>query len=82
MNPCGLSHLIGRGRASNVLAMEIERSMKKVTDDLAREERPVVSIALIMGLLYVASFGVVVAAPELPADIHEALACLPILITS
>jgi hypothetical protein len=62
--------------------MEIEGSMKGVTDDLAREERPVVSMALIMGLLYVASFAAVLAAPELPAGIHEALACLPSLTTS
>ena len=62
--------------------MKIERSGNAVTDDLAREEQPVVSMALIMGLLYVASFGVVLAAPELPADLHEALACLPTLITS
>jgi hypothetical protein len=56
--------------------------MNEVTDDLAREERPVVSMALVLGLLYVASFAVVLAAPELPADIHQALACLPSFITS
>ena len=77
MNPCGLSHLITGGPSGNVLVMR-----NLVTDDLAREERPVVSIALIMGLLYVASFTAVLVAPELPADIHEALACLPSLLTS
>ena len=82
MNPCGLSHLIARGPAGNVLAMEIKGSRNEVTDDLAREERPVVSMALIMGLLYVASFAGVLAAPELPGEIHEALACLPSFIAS
>ena len=62
--------------------MEINRSRNGLTEELAREERPVVSMALIMGLLYVASFGVTFAAPELPAEIHEALACLPSLIAS
>ena len=78
MNSCGLSHLIARGRAGNVLAMD----KGSITDDLAREERPVVAMALIMGLLYGASFAVAFAAPELPGEIHEALACLPSFLTS
>ena len=82
MNPCGLSHLIARGPAGNVAAMENERSMNGLTDDLAHEERPVVLMALILGLLCAASSAVLVAAPGLPVDIHEALACLPSLIAS
>ena len=78
MNPCGLSHLIGYGRAGNVLGMD----KGSITDDLAREERPVVSMALIMGLLYGAAFAVAIAAPALPAEIHEALACLPSFLAS
>ena len=78
MNPCGLSHLIARARAGTVLAMD----KRSIADDLAREERPIVTMALILGLLYGASFAVAFAAPELPADIHEALACLPSFITS
>jgi hypothetical protein len=82
MNPCGLSHLIAPAPADNLLVMKIERSMNALKEDLAREERPVVTMALVLGLLYVASFAVAFAAPELPAEIHEALACLPSLITS
>jgi hypothetical protein len=78
MNTCGLSYLIARGLAGNVLAMD----KRSITDDLAREERPVVAMALILGLLYAASFGVTLAAPELPSEIHEALACLPSFLTS
>jgi hypothetical protein len=62
--------------------MKTERSMNGVKDELAREERPVVAMALSLGLLYVASFAVAFAAPELPAEIHEALACLPSFIAS
>ena len=54
----------------------------RLMNELAREERPVVAMALIMGLLYGASFAVAFAAPELPAEIHEALACLPSLMAS
>ena len=82
MNSFGLSHLIARGEAGNVQAMETKRATNRVTDDLAREERPVVAMALIMGLLYGASFAVASAVPELPAEIHQALACLPSFITS
>jgi hypothetical protein len=55
---------------------------RSITDDLAREERPIVTMALILGLLYGASFAVAVAAPGLPAEVHEALACLPSFIAS
>ena len=54
----------------------------RLMNELKRKERPVVAMALIMGLLYGASFAVAFAAPELPAEIHEALACLPFLIPS
>lgn len=77
-----MSHLIACGRAGNVLPMKIQRSINKATDDLAREERPVVSMALGLGLLYGAFFAVVVAAPGLPGDIHAALACVPCLAAS
>jgi hypothetical protein len=38
-------------------------------------------MALVMGVLYGASFAVAYAAPGLPAEIHEALACLPSFLT-
>ena len=46
-------------------------------NELAREERSVVAMALGMALLFVLGFGLIHAAPGLPAEVHEALACLP-----
>jgi hypothetical protein len=49
----------------------------RLMQDLVREERSVVALALIMALLFVACFALIHAAPGLPAHVHEALASLP-----
>ena len=49
----------------------------QLMNELAREERSVVAMALGMALLFVLGFGLLHAAPGLPAEVHAALACLP-----
>ena len=46
-------------------------------EDIISEERCVVVLALTLGLLYVAGFATLLAVPEMPVRVHEALAWLP-----
>jgi hypothetical protein len=47
------------------------------SEDIISEERCAVVLALVMGLLYVASFAALFALPEMPVRAYEALAWLP-----
>ena len=49
-----------------------------LTEKINSEERSVVVLALIVGLLYVACFAVLLAVPAMPAEVHAALAALPV----
>lgn len=51
----------------------------RLLDELLREERSAVALALITALLFVACLALIHAAPALPAHVHEALASLPSL---
>lgn len=53
----------------------------RLMEELLREESSVVALALTIGLLFVACFVLILAAPGLPAHVHEALASLPSLPT-
>jgi hypothetical protein len=47
------------------------------SEDVISEERCVVVLALIMGLLYLTGFAILFAVPEMPVRVHEALVWLP-----
>jgi hypothetical protein len=48
----------------------------RLVNELAREERSVVALAFGMALLFVLGFGLLHAAPGLPAEVHAALTCV------
>ena len=47
----------------------------RLTEKINGEERSVVVIALVVGLLYGACFALLLAVPAMPAEVHEAWAC-------
>ena len=49
-----------------------------LAEKINSEERSVVALALIVGLLYGACFAVLLAVPTMPAEVHEAWASLRI----
>jgi hypothetical protein len=53
--------------------MNGERAMRNnwLTEKINSEERSVVGLALVVGLLYVACFAVLLAVPAMPAEVHE-----------
>lgn len=46
-------------------------------DDLHSEERSVIALALVMGLLFAAASAMLLAFSGMPVPVHEALASLP-----
>ena len=58
--------------------MNWERAMRnnRITEKIKSEERSVVVLALIVGLLYGACFALLLAVPAMPVEVHEAWASI------